>query len=131
MMAKHLVDAALKKIYRSAPKSLAATTPIFGGATVMTAGLVAAAVAGGVTEDIATGWIRRSGSNTSHGLRYWQAHPAAREVIGPRGLTLAEVRYCVTEEMALTLSDLLVRRTSLFFWDAAGSLQRSSTSLKR
>lgn len=43
-------------------------------------------------------------------------------MIGPRGLTRAEVRYCVREEMCAGLNDLLVRRTSLFFWDAGGGL---------
>ena len=101
---------------------MASSTPISGGNAGTTVGLLAAAAAVGVPDLTARSWVRRYGSNAGRVLAQWQDDPAARDVIGPRWLTLAEVRYCVAEEMVLTLSDLLVRRTSLFFWDASGTL---------
>ncbi|MBO1032361.1 glycerol-3-phosphate dehydrogenase/oxidase [Tessaracoccus sp. SD287] len=122
VMAQHLVEVAVTKLRTPVGPSVASSTPISGGSPGTTLGLFAAATALGVPDDIAGSWVRRYGSNAGHVLRQWQDDTAAREVVGPRGLTVAEVRYCVAEEMVLTLCDLLVRRTSLFFWDAAGSL---------
>ena len=67
-------------------------------------------------------WIARYGSNAGAVLTRYLADPAAAEVIGPRGLTRAEVRYCVDEEQCRTVEDLMVRRTSLFYWDATGGV---------
>ncbi|MGA4668950.1 FAD-dependent oxidoreductase [Propionibacteriaceae bacterium Y1923] len=124
VMAKHLVDAVMGKLQRPTDRSVADRTPISGGSPASTLGLLAATASAGVPDHIAQTWVRRYGSNAGKVLARWQADEAAREVVGPRGLTRAEVAYCVAEEMCLTLSDLLVRRTSLFFWDAPGTLEQ-------
>ena len=122
VMAKHLVDAALKAMQMPARTSHAESVPISGGSPAAVSGFVPGATAIGVPEDIARSWQRRYGGNAHEILARWQRDVGSREVIGPRGLTVAEVQYCVDEEMCVTLRDLLVRRTSLFFWDAPGTL---------
>ncbi len=122
VMAQHLVDAAMKAIGAKGTTSAAGETPISGGGDLSAAR--AAVRTAGVPEDLAGRWLRRYGSNTGALAELWRADPANREVIGARQLTRAEVIYSVTEEMATTLSDLLVRRTSAFFWDESGGLDQ-------
>lgn len=68
--------------------------------------------------------MRRYGANADAILDRYLDDPANREELGVRRLTRAETGYCVAEEMVQTLADLLVRRTSAFFWDAPGGLSR-------
>ena len=120
-MAKHLVDAAVSAMGGTRSRtSLAATTPVSGGGG--TAETRAAAVAAGVPADLADLWLRRYGSNAARLVDLWSKDEANREVIGPRDLTRAEIVHAAREEMTMTLEDLLVRRTSIFFWDAEGGL---------
>ena len=123
VMAKHLVDAALKELKIPAMTYSADAVPVSGGAPFDRAGFVRRAGAAGVPTDAAALWARRYGSNAPRLLSLWEADAQARQVIGPRLLSRAEVRYCVREEMCRGLADLLVRRTSIFFWDAAGGLE--------
>ncbi|MFV0426366.1 MAG: FAD-dependent oxidoreductase [Beutenbergiaceae bacterium] len=123
VMARHLVDAALTADKRRAGRYLAGRTPLSGGATFDRRAYVAASADAGVPQQVARGWLRRYGCNAVEVLSRWQADPDARIVIGPRGLSVAEIRYAVQVEMACTLADLLVRRTSIFFWDAHGGLE--------
>lgn len=67
-------------------------------------------------------WVRRYGSNAALILRIWQAEPSSHEVIGDGELSRAEMIYGVQDEMVRTLADLLVRRTSAFFWEPDGGL---------
>ncbi len=121
VMASHLVDAAVKAMGRPAGKaSAAATTPISGGTGV--AAVRAAAEAASVPPALAELWQRRYGSNAAAVIELWRQEPANREVLGARQLTRAEIIYSVTEEMSETLTDLMARRTSTFFWDAQGGL---------
>lgn len=121
VMGKHLVDAALAAMGRKPwHASLAASTPISGGSDP-SASLVAAQSAGVPTE-LAQLWRRRYGSNALAIIELWEGDPRLREVIGIRNLTRAEINYCVAEEMARSLTDLMARRTSTFFWDAHGGL---------
>jgi glycerol-3-phosphate dehydrogenase len=48
------------------------------------------------------------------------ADPAGAVPLHPSGLTAVEVRHGVESELARTLSDVLVRRTSMFFWTSDG-----------
>lgn len=124
VMAKHLVDAALKELQIPANRYTADVVPISGGAPFDRAGFVRRAEAAGVPTDAARLWTRRYGSNAARLLAVWEADPQARQVIGPRLLSRAEIRYCVREELCGSLTDLLVRRTSIFFWDATGGLDQ-------
>ncbi len=67
-------------------------------------------------------WIRRYGSFAYRLLDIWERDADNREVIGVRGLTRAELIHLVENELAVTLEDVLVRRTSAFFWDPTGGL---------
>ncbi|MFD4761046.1 glycerol-3-phosphate dehydrogenase C-terminal domain-containing protein [Streptomyces sp. NPDC058439] len=46
--------------------------------------------------------------------------PKDGATIGHSVLTQAEIEYAVHREMAMTVSDVLVRRTGSFFWSADG-----------
>ena len=120
LMAKQFVDAAEKRLDGTPRRSTAGSTPISGGDADAIQRVTAAAGAAGVPEQLVAVWIGRYGSNADRVLANWRQSKEAAQVIGPRQLTRAEVRYCVAEEMCASLADLLVRRTSLFFWDELG-----------
>jgi len=122
-MAKHLVDTAvsslgLAKVARSTTKKV--RLPGADGDAV--AGILTEARAAGVPEKIRQSWVRRYGSEASAVLEYWRADAHNREIVGARELTLAELIYLVEHEMVQSLTDLLVRRTSAFFWEVNGGL---------
>ncbi|AZN30753.1 hypothetical protein EJO69_10915 [Flaviflexus salsibiostraticola] len=121
LMAKQFVDRAVKK-NRFAASTTPRLVPISGANMRQAEATRRSAIRYGVPEGVAAAWVHRYGSNAEKIFSIWQAEADARDVIGPRGLTAAEVRYCVREEMCLTLEDLLIRRTSLFFWDEEGGL---------
>lgn len=121
VMATHLVNAAVAAMGGTrSRRSLAATTPISGGSGTTSARSVAAAAA--VPTHLSDLWLRRYGSNAARIVKLWSEDEANREVIGPRDLTRAEIVHAVREEMTMSLEDLLVRRTSIFFWDAEGGI---------
>lgn len=124
VMAKHLIDATLKELRIPANTYTADMVPISGGSPFDPAAFARRAATAGVPADVAGLWARRYGSNAPRVLEVWEADPEARQVIGPRLLTRAEIRYCVREELCAGLTDLLVRRTSIFFWDAVGGLDQ-------
>jgi glycerol-3-phosphate dehydrogenase len=49
--------------------------------------------------------------------------PVTAQEIGQPGLTLAEVRHALQEEMACTLTDFFTRRASVFYWTEDGGLR--------
>ncbi|MDR2931029.1 MAG: glycerol-3-phosphate dehydrogenase/oxidase [Propionibacteriaceae bacterium] len=120
LMAKQFVDAAERRLVGHPTRSIAGQTPISGGSIQAYDQVRAEAGQAGVPEAIVEKWLARYGANAAKVLKKWQESADAGEVIGPRHLTRAEVRYCVDEEMCRTLSDLMIRRTSLFFWDSTG-----------
>ncbi|MGO1834984.1 MAG: glycerol-3-phosphate dehydrogenase/oxidase [Actinomycetaceae bacterium] len=121
VMAKHLIDAAEKALGRRRTASAARKTPVAGGAPVDPGVVLRQAVDAGVPEPIARSWVRRYGSDTHRLITRWRTEPAARREIGA-GLTVGEVEHAVRREMCGSLDDLMVRRTSLFFWSADGGL---------
>lgn len=121
VMAKHLVDAAVSAMGKKpARHSAAASTPISGGAD--SSGVAASATRAGVPAELGALWLARYGSNAAKLMQLWEWDESNREVIGPRGLSKAELVHAVRQEMATTLEDLMVRRTSIFFWDPEGGL---------
>jgi glycerol-3-phosphate dehydrogenase len=50
------------------------------------------------------------------------ADPALARGLGGHNLVAAEVRYAVAEEMAMTVTDFLTRRASVFYWTPDGGL---------
>lgn len=124
VMARQVVDAVQARLGRDHTPSTAARRPLPGADPHAIGGVRAQARGRGVPPDLVETWIRRYGARAGRILDRWSADEQARRVIGVRGLTVAELTYLVREEMAGTLPDVLVRRTSAFFWDQAGSLDR-------
>ncbi|WP_344869244.1 glycerol-3-phosphate dehydrogenase/oxidase [Amycolatopsis ultiminotia] len=60
-------------------------------------------------------WLRRYGGNADR-----VASAGAHEPIPGTDLTDAEIRYAIEHEMAMTIADVLVRRTGSFYWSADG-----------
>lgn len=122
LMARQLVDVALHSLRTTSRKARTGVTPVSGADLVVARRVLRDANLAAVPKDIADTWVRRYGSNATRILRLWKAEPANQEIVGVRNLTRAEIIYNVEEEMATTLSDLLIRRTSAFFWDETGGL---------
>lgn len=123
VMAKQLVDRVEKALdHRSRYRAGEVVLP--GADPARVRELRQRAAAGGVPSELVDTWVRRYGANADAILDRYLDDPASREELGVRRLTRAEIGYCVAEEMVQTLADLLVRRTSAFFWDATGGLSQ-------
>ncbi|WP_413285632.1 glycerol-3-phosphate dehydrogenase/oxidase [Vibrio sp. MA40-2] len=84
-------------------------------------------VVAGLTEEnipfaIAETWAGRYGYNAYKLAKLWNSESEYQTILSDRNLTVAEIYYCINEEAARSLIDLLVRRTSEFFWDDSGGL---------
>ncbi|GIW44785.1 MAG: glycerol-3-phosphate dehydrogenase/oxidase [Candidatus Binatia bacterium] len=78
----------------------------------------------GVRLEVLQRLVSLYGSNADWIAGSMVADPAlAEEAPGGSGLTRAEVLYNVRHEMALTLQDVLERRTRLFLWDRNNGLR--------
>lgn len=95
-----------------------------GAAVEETDAITADAHAQGVPAEVIATWTHRYGSRARTLLWYWQQFPDNRHSYGIRGLTAAEIHYLVAEEMVRRLSDLLIRRTGIFFWERSGGLDQ-------
>lgn len=122
IMAKQLVDTAQQAMGSGRGTFAAQGVPISGGDRQAAAAVLADAGRLGVPADTARLWQRRYGSNAGAVLDLWREDEANRQVIGARGLTRAELLYLIRQEMVQTVEDLLIRRTSVFFWDPRGGL---------
>lgn len=122
VMARQFVDEAVKRLGIATRSYSAATTPISGGSPFDESSVRRAATSAGVPDEISGTWLRRYGGNAEKIVALWREHESGRVVVGPRNLSVAEIRYAIREEMAGSLADLFVRRTSIFFWDADGGL---------
>lgn len=125
VMARQVVDAVQTRLGVDRIRSTAAQRPLPGADPHALGGVRTTARGRGVPPELVETWIGRYGAGAGRILDRWSADERARRVIGVRGLTVAELTYLVREEMAGTLADVLVRRTSAFFWDQAGSLDRA------
>jgi len=121
LMARQLVDRVEKALGHHASYR-AGEVPLPGADPVQIHEVRARAEAARVPPGLVSRWVGKYGANAAGILDGYLASEANTEVIGARGLTRAELAYCVTEEMVLTLADLLIRRTSTFFWEADGGL---------
>lgn len=124
VMAKHFVDAAIKKLGVTARSYSAGTTPISGGKPFDENAVRRMAKRAGVPDEVSGTWVRRYGGNAEKIVSLWLEDESARVVVGPRHLSVAEILYAIREELSASLDDLLVRRTSIFFWDADGGLEQ-------
>lgn len=122
VMAKHVVDRAVEALGRATRPYAANSVPISGGRPDAIATTRTRLASSLVPRDIADRWMRHYGANAAKILDRWDRDEAEHAVIAPRGVTVAEVHYCLEEEYCCSLADLMIRRTSLFFWDAEGGL---------
>lgn len=125
IMARQLVDAALLGLKSKTRKAPTGAVPISGGDMVVAKRVARDAADAGVPSHIIDIWVHRYGSNATEILKIWKADLKNQEIVGARGLTRAEIIYGVQNEMVKTLADLLIRRTSAFFWDETGGLSHA------
>ncbi|MDB4895107.1 MAG: glpA, partial [Firmicutes bacterium] len=74
----------------------------------------------GLTPGVSDRLSGRLGSNFFAVARLVEADPGTGRSLGPHNVTLAEVRYAVTDEMACTLTDFMDRRSALLYWHRDG-----------
>lgn len=132
IMAKHLLDAIIEKDRGSLLKhSLAVykydTSPISGGidergGKFNKTAIVNELKAMGIDIALAERWVKRYGCNALKVLKYWMRNDLNKKILSKRLLTVAEVHYCVSEESTFTINDLMIRRTSSFFWEKDGGM---------
>lgn len=118
IMGRQIVEHVIEQLrrdhgVRGVPTSTTATTPISGGDPA--ARFHAQRALARLPTEPARRWFRRYGSNAE-----LVAAAGSHEPIADTELTDAEVRYAVEHEMAMTIADVLVRRTGSFFWSADG-----------
>ena len=120
-MAAEVVDVVAKKLReydgRSTPsRAPTDTEPLPGGESRDLDVLIDAAVGEGLEKSLATHLVHTYGSETAAVVRLAQEDPQlALPVITDHPTLWAELVYGMRREMAVTLSDLLSRRTHLFF----------------
>jgi glycerol-3-phosphate dehydrogenase len=122
VMAQHVIDTVVKALRLPTGPYLADQVPISGGTQPALTHARRALRTSAAPPDLTGRWLRYYGANAAQILRLWTDDLANQTVIGPRNLTVAEVRYNVANEYCETVEDLMVRRTSLFFWDPDGGL---------
>lgn len=121
VMARQLVDR-VEKALEHRSRYRAGDLALPGSDATQIAEVRARAEAADVPAELVRRWVRKYGANADGILDRYLAEEVNSEVIGARGLTRAEIAYCVAEEMVQTLADLMIRRTSTFFWEADGGL---------
>ena len=115
-MARQVVDAVQRSLGRRRTAALTARQPLAGGRIGNLAGEIVAAAA--VTGDtrVATRLVQAHGDEWRAVWAMAADDPALAERVEPsRPYLMAELCYAVREEMAITLGDLLIRRTPLAF----------------
>ena len=115
-MARQVVDAAQRSLGERPTRSRTAREPLAGGAIDDVAGEIVAAAA--LTRDLAVGTrlVHAHGSEWRAVWALTAEDAALGERIEPtRPYVLAELLYAVRDELAITLGDLLIRRTALAF----------------
>jgi len=126
VMGRQVIDAAIERLganfgLRGVPRSRSASVPISGGdpGELFHAHTRLAELA--IDQGVRDRW-RVYGGNGRALADIAQADPAAAQDLGVKHLTLAEVRYAIQEEMALTITDFFARRASVFYWTEDGGL---------
>ena len=115
-VAPRAVDAVLAKLGRGASAARAPASPVFGGAIADFESLVARA-AREAPRPIDTASIRALVDN--HGTEYVRVYDAIRDEpglarrVGNTTVLEAEIAHAIRSEMAITLADVVLRRTDL------------------
>lgn len=120
-MAAQVVDQVAQRLRamdgRHVPsKARTAAEPLPGGEAKDLTVLIDAAEGEGFPRDVATHLVHTYGSEAAAVTRLAQSEPQLAEPVVPGHPTLwAEILHAIRREMAITLSDLLIRRTHLFY----------------
>lgn len=120
IMARQIVDVVVAQLRRhhgvaAVPPSTTGMVPIAGGDPGDR--FRAERTVAGAPPAVARRWLQRYGGRAGE-----VAAAGSHAVIAGSDLTDAEVRHAVVDEMAMTVSDVLVRRTGSFFWSADGDV---------
>lgn len=125
VMAAQVVDKVAEMLQRGTSGGASATTPLPGGDFRSFDQLVGEIARATNDVDLAAHLA------TSYGSRWrgvWDeiANGGSERLIDSLPYTIGELRYCVRDEMAVTLGDLLVRRTHLAFEVGDAELMRAA-----
>lgn len=132
VMGQQVIDEAVRLLginygLKGVPASNSHRVPLSGGLASACAQAARELQALPLSEGVRRRWQMYGGS----GLKLAEivrADPLAAQDLGQAGLTLAEVRYAVQEEMANTLTDFFTRRASIFYWTADGGLHSAQAA---
>lgn len=116
VMAKDAVDAVLAQGQFPSVECTTDTVPLVGaeGFAELWAQREALAARTGLPVDLMEGLLRRHGGHTEHVLALIDSDPVLAQRVDPgSGYLLAEVVTAVEREAAMTLADILVRRTRI------------------
>jgi len=120
VMGQQVIDAAVRLLGEHAgvhgvPGSRTHRVPLSGGDPVALA--EAQRISGSLPVDpaIKERWLSLYGGNFLKLVDIVKTDPAAASDLEASHITLAEVRYTVGEEMAMTLTDFFTRRASVFY----------------
>jgi glycerol-3-phosphate dehydrogenase len=83
----------------------------------------------GLDPIVPTRLLQRYGGNADRILDLVAASPDLGAPIDGHGVTRAEIRYAIREEVAATVADVLDRRLGLFQWTADGAIDLAPTVL--
>lgn len=111
-VAQHAVDLVFKSMERSAPPSVSASTPLYGGSLASIDDFVREQSADNplqLSPEVIQHLVKNYGSEYRRVLTYYQRDDL------PEALAIlrAEIKHAVKREMALTLADVVLRRTEL------------------
>jgi glycerol-3-phosphate dehydrogenase len=126
LMATQIVEVAVEQLrerhgIRGIPASTTGTVPISGGDPADLFRAKREVAAAELAEAIRRRWLHRYGGNATALAERVRREPGAGEQIGGTELTRAEIAHAVEREMAMTVSDVMVRRTGSFFWSTDGN----------
>jgi glycerol-3-phosphate dehydrogenase len=116
VMAAEVVNAAVARLGAGAPtRSPTRDVPLPGGDLAFIEDAIAAAARATGDAELARHLVRAYGSRWSIVADEIAAPGGAERIAGGLPYTIGEMRYAVRHEMALTLADLLIRRTHVAF----------------
>jgi glycerol-3-phosphate dehydrogenase len=114
-VARKAIDLVFKKLGKKIPKCLTAETPIYGGEIDRFEDYLAEAIRSSIlNEELVRHLVHNYGSKYKDILKYADEEPDMLETLGgPHEVLKAEILHAVREQMALKLSDAILRRTDV------------------
>lgn len=127
LMGAQIVDAVAEQLrdrdhVRGLPESVTASAAISGGDPGEVFRAQQAVADAPVPPEVRGRWLRRYGGNATDLARAATRNQEQGQPIAGSAITPAEIEHAVHREMAMTVSDVLVRRTGSFFWSADGDI---------